>query len=118
MFIAIIQAVTTAFGGFCSTLALAACVSTTIETPADHPARASAAHEHADGHEHYHHLEAAPPQSARGVDEASAAARASAGSWTCPMHPEVSSDEPGRCSTCGMKLVEKEKSPPSETTND
>ncbi len=118
MFIAIIQAVTTAFGGFCSTLALAACVSTTLETPANHPAHASAAHEHADGHGHHHHLEVAPEQSARGMHEALAADRASAGSWTCPMHPEVISDEPGQCPTCGMKLVEKEKSPPSETTND
>jgi Cu(I)/Ag(I) efflux system membrane fusion protein len=30
--------------------------------------------------------------------------------YTCPMHPEVDSDKPGRCPHCGMKLVEKEKS--------
>ncbi|SIS29479.1 copper-resistance protein, CopA family [Chryseobacterium joostei] len=28
--------------------------------------------------------------------------------YTCPMHPEVTSDKPGRCPKCGMDLVEKE----------
>lgn len=27
--------------------------------------------------------------------------------YTCPMHPEVQSDQPGNCPKCGMKLVEK-----------
>jgi hypothetical protein len=27
--------------------------------------------------------------------------------YTCPMHPEVISDKPGRCPKCGMKLVPK-----------
>ncbi len=27
--------------------------------------------------------------------------------YTCPMHPEITSDVPGRCPKCGMKLVEK-----------
>ncbi|MBK5269770.1 MAG: hypothetical protein JJE22_02030 [Bacteroidia bacterium] len=30
-------------------------------------------------------------------------------SYTCPMHPEVLSDKPGKCSKCGMNLVKKEK---------
>jgi FtsP/CotA-like multicopper oxidase with cupredoxin domain len=25
--------------------------------------------------------------------------------YSCPMHPEVASDEPGRCPSCGMKLI-------------
>lgn len=27
--------------------------------------------------------------------------------YTCPMHPEVTSDKPGSCSKCGMNLVGK-----------
>lgn len=25
--------------------------------------------------------------------------------WTCSMHPEVKSDKPGKCPTCGMALT-------------
>src|SRR5262249_52538608 len=31
--------------------------------------------------------------------------------YTCPMHPEVISDEPGRCPKCGMKLLATEAVP-------
>ena len=27
--------------------------------------------------------------------------------YTCPMHPEVVSDKPGKCPKCGMTLVKK-----------
>lgn len=27
--------------------------------------------------------------------------------YTCPMHPEVHSDQPGKCPKCGMTLVKK-----------
>jgi hypothetical protein len=29
--------------------------------------------------------------------------------YTCPMHPEVISNKPGKCPKCGMTLVEKRK---------
>jgi FtsP/CotA-like multicopper oxidase with cupredoxin domain len=30
---------------------------------------------------------------------------AAASSWTCPMHPDVVTSEPGTCPSCGMKLI-------------
>lgn len=32
-----------------------------------------------------------------------------AGAYVCPMHAEVTSDQPGRCPKCGMKLKPREK---------
>lgn len=37
------------------------------------------------------------------------AAKAVAKTYTCPMHPEVTSDKPGKCPKCGMDLVEKKE---------
>jgi hypothetical protein len=37
--------------------------------------------------------------------------KAEAVRYTCPMHPEVIADSPGRCPHCGMKLVEQEQGP-------
>ena len=34
--------------------------------------------------------------------------------YTCPMHPEVTSDKPGKCPKCGMTLVEKKATKPKE----
>ena len=34
-----------------------------------------------------------------------AGAQASGAEYVCPMHPDVTSNEPGRCPRCGMKLV-------------
>ena len=46
------------------------------------------------GHEHH---ESAPSAESQAV------------AYTCPMHPEVRSSEPGACPKCGMALVPVEK---------
>lgn len=33
---------------------------------------------------------------------------AAAAAYVCPMHPDVTSDKPVKCSKCGMKLVKKD----------
>jgi nitrous oxide reductase accessory protein NosL len=35
--------------------------------------------------------------------------------YTCPMHPEVITEYPGKCPKCGMELVKMEK--PSDSTS-
>ncbi|MEO7463421.1 MAG: heavy metal-binding domain-containing protein [Ferruginibacter sp.] len=32
----------------------------------------------------------------------------SSGTYSCPMHPEVKSDKPGKCPKCGMELIKKD----------
>jgi len=41
----------------------------------------------------------------RGEDDGSGHDHSGAATWTCPMHPEVQEDGPGRCPVCGMDLV-------------
>ncbi len=48
----------------------------------------------------------APEPTAPSTEEPSAA---SPRAYTCPMHAEVTSDQPGRCPQCGMKLEPREK---------
>jgi multidrug efflux pump subunit AcrA (membrane-fusion protein) len=38
--------------------------------------------------------------------------------YVCPMHPDVTSDEPGSCPVCGMDLVQKKATPRSETARE
>ncbi len=32
--------------------------------------------------------------------------------FTCPMHPQIHADKPGKCPICGMTLIKKEGAPP------
>jgi len=55
----------------------------------------------------------AVPAIAQGGNDAKPAPAASpvAQKYTCPMHPEVISDKPGKCPKCGMNLVPVKASP-------
>ncbi len=48
-------------------------------------------------------MEHSPPAAA-GSDEKGT------GAYVCPMHGEITSDQPGRCPECGMELVPREQS--------
>jgi hypothetical protein len=49
---------------------------------------------------------AAPEGSPRSIASAPAHEHADT-TFVCPMHPDVTSTEPGRCGKCGMNLVPK-----------
>jgi hypothetical protein len=51
--------------------------------------------------------QAAKPQEQTQPAKVSQEQQKPGGVYTCPMHPEVTSDQPGNCPKCGMKLVEK-----------
>ena len=62
-------------------------------------------HAHApQGHEH-HHAHAHPPRVGTPQDASLKGPAAPAGTiYTCPMHPEIRQDHPGKCPKCGMSL--------------
>jgi hypothetical protein len=104
----------------------AACVSTELDVRTNHPAHPKAraarvlgssalgpdfdvrgdaesdtgrpAHESHAGHDHGGQAPAAQGANA----PANAPTKAV---YTCPMHPEIRKDQPGKCPICGMKLV-------------
>ena len=43
----------------------------------------------------------------KGAAEKKSTKKQMAIAYTCPMHPEVTSDKPGKCPKCGMDLVKK-----------
>lgn len=95
-------------------LAVSACATasgTLLPLGPDHPASASASESPVQDPAAFLRLEAGeapspttPASSAAGQDAAPP------GAFVCPMHPQVTAGEPGRCPECGMKLVPREKS--------
>jgi hypothetical protein len=92
-----------------------ACVSTRLEPSGNHPANAKAA----------------PAPAPLGTMLASAPAGGGtetttsdpdhatpmADTYTCPMHPQIVKDAPGKCPICGMTLVKKESPSPHGTAH-
>ena len=62
-----------------------------------------------------------PPAAAHAAhaahDHTTHAAAEAAAQYTCPMHPEVVSDEPGNCPKCGMFLVSVEDKPEDHSSH-
>lgn len=54
---------------------------------------------------------ATPPSESQPPTTSQADVDASVKHWTCPMHPEVHSDQPGKCPKCGMTLIPVSQSP-------
>jgi len=54
--------------------------------------------------------QSAAPSAPRFTPTSFPATTQSSAVYTCPMHPEVISDKPGKCPKCGMKLVQKGES--------
>ena len=89
--------------------------SSSTETPADHPAHPTAA-------------EAPAPERSRALRDQGTAPSETAQKntapvvYTCPHHPEVTSDKPGVCPKCEMKLQPKKadagNAPPAGSSHD
>ena len=80
--------------------------------PAPPAAKPPAPSEPGDAHAEHQHGGAAAPTETGTKDEPAGGGEKKATTYTCPMHPEVVSDKPGRCPKCGMNLVPKTEAPP------
>ena len=90
-----------------------ACVSTRLEPGSDHPANSKA--ETAPALERDNILASAPATETTSTAPAAHAhdhAAPMADTYTCPMHPQVVKNAPGKCPICGMNLVKKEGAAP------
>ncbi len=77
----------------------------------DHAPHEHHDHDHHDHHDHDHHHHDQQP----GIADL-ALGREAGSYYTCPMHPQIVRDEPGRCPICGMTLVEREREPGDDIT--
>jgi hypothetical protein len=98
--------------GLASALLATACVSTRLDPGTDHPANAKA--ETAPPPERDNILASAPASEppTSPATHAHDQAAPMADTYTCPMHPQIVKNAPGKCPICGMNLVKKESAAP------
>jgi rubrerythrin len=99
--------------GWGTALLATACVSTGLEPGSDHPANAKA--QTAPPIERSDILASAPQNEAMhaaAAPHAQEKATPTADTYTCPMHPQIVRNAPGKCPICGMNLVKKESAVP------
>jgi Heavy metal binding domain len=96
--------------GLAAALLGTACVSTRLKPSTDHPANARA--ETGPPLERDDILASGPATKAAPPPQAHDQAAPMAGTYTCPMHPQVVRNAPGQCPICGMNLVKKESASP------
>ena len=104
--------------GLSTVLLATACVSTRLEPGTDHPANAKA--ETAPPLARDNILASAPATQAPSTAPAAHAhdhAAPMADTYTCPMHPQVVKNAPGKCPICGMNLVKKESASPKRAAH-
>lgn len=83
---------------------VAACVSTNVDVPRDHPANPAAPTAQVASAPTSPAAAAAPVAPAAATKQAD---KPAAEVWTCPMHPEIAKSGPGQCPICGMNLVKR-----------
>jgi hypothetical protein len=99
--------------GLGTALLATACASTRLEPGTDHPANANA--ETTPPPQRDNILASAPGAETTGTTPSAHAhdhAAPMADTYTCPMHPQVVKNAPGKCPICGMNLVKKEGAAP------
>jgi hypothetical protein len=97
-----------------------ACASTQLEASNDHPAnpKAPTTPPPQDATLSSPGATPAPPAAAPADDHAHDHAAPTAGvTYTCPMHPQIVRDAPGKCPICGMNLVKRETPAPQGTSH-
>jgi hypothetical protein len=100
--------------GLGTALLATACVSTRLDPGTDHPANAKAETAPLPARDNI--LAATPPATEPETNSmpshAHDHAAPMAGTYPCPMHPQVVKNAPGKCPICGMTLVKKESATP------
>jgi hypothetical protein len=98
--------------GLGTALLATACVSTRLDPGTDHPANAKAETSPPLRQDNILASSPAAPDNGAAALQAHEHATPMADTYTCPMHPQIVRNAPGKCPICGMNLVKKESAAP------